>query len=235
MPAIAVPLIVAAASAGTGVYAAKKQANAAAAAQSSADQQAAFANRLALSQEDRSKQLFNTGFPAAQKTAGFYSTLLSGNRGAMSNATAAPRAAINEQFRGAAAGLDRSGLRGGARDTAMAELSRDRAGRVAGLTSGVQPAAAEALGNLGTSLMAGSGTAASGAGGLFSNLAGLSQQRAFYQDQQANESYRNLGSIFFNLLQNQQWGKPGTPPFVGTTTANPGTSSPYLGWGAGSY
>jgi hypothetical protein len=137
----------------------------------------------------------------------YWQTLLGGNRAAMSQATAGPRAALTDQYRGAERGLERSGLRGGVRDLASAELSRDRAGKIAGLTTGVQPFAAQQLagvgselGSLGTS-QAGLGVGAAGAGGqLWSRLLGEGFDNRRYGRAEGEHASTSIGSLIFDIL-----------------------------------
>lgn len=210
MPALIVPAIMAA----TSAYSAYKTGKAASAAQKASEaqmgqaaglgnQQAALAGR----EENRANQLFQTGMPQAMSAGNYWQTLLGGNRAAMAQATAGPRGALTDQYRGAERGLERSGIRGGARDLATAQLSRDRAGQIAGLTTGVQPGAAANLAGLGTSLI-GAGTqnlglassTLGGAGSLFGHLAGLGQQGYQFQQGRSDEANAALGRSLFELL-----------------------------------
>ena len=96
--------------------------------------------------------MVQAGMPATQSALSYYGKLLQGNRAAMSQATAGANRQITDVYRGAEAGLERQGVRGGVRQTALAELSRDRAAAVAGLTTGQQGAAAGALADIGGDL-----------------------------------------------------------------------------------
>lgn len=172
---------------------------------------------------DQGRMLTGAGMPYATGAGNYWQTLLSGNRAAMAQATAGPRAALTDQYRGAERGLERSGLRGGVRDLASAELSRDRAGKIAGLTTGVQPAAAENLAGLGTALT-GQGTAAMiGGGNIWANLLRAGAENRF----QANEAGRDTASAFgksiFDILTGTS---SGAGAAAGTTsTAAAGTTS----------
>lgn len=174
MPAAAIPIIMAVSAAGGtayGIYAQHKQ-------QKTLEDQYAQARGDAQAQLGKENDRYNSQMgmakPGVEKALGYYTTLLNGSRSEMRTATSQPRAAINDTYRGAARGLEHSGVRGGALDTAKSELSRDRAGKVANLTSGVQPMAAEALGNLSTGLM-GNANSAGGNGlslGLLNSAGG---------------------------------------------------------------
>lgn len=196
MPALIVPAIMAASSA----YGAYKTHKAASAAQKASEAQMGAASGVAGRQEERSNQLFGMGLPQIGAAGNYWQTLLGGNRAAMAQATAGPRGAITDQFRGAERSLERSGLRGGVADLAKAELSRDRASQISGLTTGVQPGAAANLAGLGTSLIGGGTQNLSGAGNLFGNLAGLGQRNAEFQQGRSDEASAGFGRSLFELL-----------------------------------
>lgn len=202
MPAAAIPIIIAAAGTSYGIYAQHKAQQTAQEqyAQSRADQQG-----LQQQQTGLAKQLTSRALPGANKALGYYSTLLNGSRGEMRQATVGPRGAINDTYRGAERGVSAK-LTGGARDTALAELSRDRAGKVAGLTTGVQPAAAEALGGLSSGLL-GTGNAAFGNAGMTgANI--LNSSQGNLRDVMGQDSgAKGWGSLVASLLD--QWGKRG--------------------------
>ena len=161
------------------------------------------------------QSLFGAGLPAAQQSTGYWSTLLRGNRAAMAQATAAPRAAITDQARGQELSLERQGVRGGIKDLAKAQITRDTGSQIAGLTTGVQPMAAQQLGTLGTSLT-GQGTSAMGqAGNIWGNLLGAGANNRYYARGEGAQAGAGMGSLIFDLL-NTKWGKGG-----GGTTAGP--------------
>src|SRR5262245_21152947 len=94
-------------------------------------------------------ELLNQGRDYLQRPAQYFQTLLGGNRAAMAQAVAGPTAQITSNYRGASRALDQQGVRGAARDQAVADLNRQRAGQIAGLTTGMQPYAAEQLASMG--------------------------------------------------------------------------------------
>lgn len=144
--------------------------------------------------------LYGAGLPAAQQATGYWSTLLRGNRAAMAQATAAPRAAITDQARGSELSLERSGVRGAVKDLAKGQIARDTGSQIAGLTSGVQPAAASALGELGTTLT-GQGTQAMGtAGNLWGNLLGTGFAQRKYAREEGAQAGQQVGSLLYDLL-----------------------------------
>lgn len=177
------------------------------------------------------QQAFGQGVPMLGQAGNYWQTLLGGNRAAMSQATAAPRAALTEQYRGAERGLERSGLRGATRDLAMANLSRDQASKVAGLTTGVQPMAAQQLAGVGESLgglgLQSSGLgigAAGGAGNIFSRLLGEGFENRKYGREEGEKAGKSIGSLIFDILGGLGKGglklpksKVGLPKFPGTS------------------
>lgn len=152
--------------------------------------------------------LTRTGLPALQSSLGYWQTLLGGNRAAMSQATAAPRAAITEQYQGAERNLERSGLRGATKDLSVAELGRQRVGQIAGLTSGVQPMAAQQLMAGGQGLV-GQGTQALGAAGsLWGNLLGEGAQNRQYARGEGEKAGTSIGGLIFDILSGGWKRKP---------------------------
>ena len=109
-------------------------------------------------------QLTQSGMGAVNPALGYYQTLLGGNRAAMAGATAGARGAITDQYRGAERSIEQSGARGAGADQLRGDLLRDRTAKISGLTTGVQPAAAEALGGLGSHLIAEAMTTIQGLG-----------------------------------------------------------------------
>lgn len=144
--------------------------------------------------------LFNQGMPQLQQAGGYFSTLLGGNRAQMAQATAAPRAAITDIYRGAERGLEHAGVRGGARDVALSDLNRQRASQIAGLTTGVQPQAAAALGDMGGGQVSAGTSATGSAGSLFGGLLGKGQENRVYARQEGADAGKGWGSVIFDLL-----------------------------------
>jgi hypothetical protein len=145
-------------------------------------------------------QLTQAGMPAVNKSLGYYSTLLGGNRAAMSLATAAPRASITDTYRGAERNLEQQGVQGAGRDQAVAGLARDKAGNIARLTTGVQPAAANALADLGTNLTSQGGQQQNAAGSLFANLLGKGFENRKYAREEGGKASSAIGSLLFDVL-----------------------------------
>lgn len=144
--------------------------------------------------------LLGQGAPLLGQAGNYWQTLLGGNRAAMAQATAGPRAALTDVYRGAEANLDRSGIRGAQRDVAAAELGRDRAGQIARLTTGVQPAAAQGVGMIGNQLLGTGASLAEGAGSIWGNLLGQGQYNRMYGRAEGEKSSKAIGSLIFDIL-----------------------------------
>lgn len=166
------------------------------------------------------QQVFSQGLPMLGNAGNYWQTLLQGNRGAMALATAGPRAAITDESRGAARGIERSGARGAVRDLAKAELSRDTFSKLAGLTTGVQPAAAQNLAAVGGQIGdLGLGLSRLGYGGqeasanIFSRLLGEGFENRKYARGEGEKAGKSIGSLIFDVLSGTigKFGKPKMP------------------------
>lgn len=103
----------------------------------------------------------NTAFDQSQN---YFAPILGGSRAAIDQTLAPERAQITDTYRGATRALDTSGVRGGSRDLATAELNRDRAGRLALLPGAARANAATGMAQLGQA-RAGAATQQAGVGG----------------------------------------------------------------------
>jgi hypothetical protein len=138
------------------------------------EEQAALnsANQAGSALSGAGQSFINQGLPYSTQAGSYFQTLLRGNRAAMSQATEGSRNAINDLYAGAQRNLQHSGIRGAAAEEQGAQLNRQRAGQVASLISGVQPGAASALQNLGTTMTGQGSVALNSAGNLYQNLLG---------------------------------------------------------------
>ena|SRR5204863_3485698 len=159
--------------------------------------------------------LTSMGMPAVQGATNYWSTLLRGNRAAQSQATAGPRAQLTDLYRGAKGNLERAGIRGASKDRATEELGRDEASKVAGLTTGVQPMAAEQLGSLGSTTTGQGISATGGAGSLYSNLLGQGFQNRKYARGEGEKAGSSIGNLLGNLFGSLLGGKKSTPTYGG--------------------
>lgn len=222
-----IPLIAKGASVVGGLLGGKLAQNAAQ--QRSPEEQAALtgASGAASNLQTTGQGLIGQGLPGVQQSMGYYSSLLNGNRSQMGLATAAPRAAITDQTRGAEQGLERSGLRGGIRDLAKANLQRQSAGQIAGLTTGVQPDAARALGALGSETVGQGGNMLGQSGSIYSKLLGEGFDNRKYARKEGQDAGSSIGSLLFDVL-NGKYKKPGSG-------SNPGViNDDWKGFGSGS-
>jgi hypothetical protein len=137
-------------------------------------------------------ELVGESKPFMQQAGQYYQTLLRGNRAAMQGATAPYAAQITDTYRGANRALAQSGVRGAARDVQAGELNRQRASQIAGLTTGMQPMAADALGKLGTAGIQAGAPLMSSAGNIYGNLL---NQGAINREYARGEGARTAASI----------------------------------------
>lgn len=184
-----------------GIFGAKKAQKSAM--QRSPEEQAALsgATNAAGGMTQLGQNLTGVGLPYVQNAGNYFNTLLGGNRAAMSLATAGPRASITEQGRGVEKSLERSGVRGGIKDLALAENARDTAAKTMGLTTGVQPGAADALSRIGAGLTGQGVTALSSGGSLYGNLLGQGFQNRQYGRQEGEKAGGAFGSLIADLLK----------------------------------
>lgn len=157
------------------------------------------------------RDLVTGGTDRLGEAGNYWSTLLRGNRAQMAQATAAPRAAITDQYRGAELGLERSGVRGAQKDLALAELTRDKAAKIAGLTTGVQPAAAAATADIGSTLLGTGAPMLGQAGGIWNNLLAGGFENRKYGRAEGEKGSKAIGGLIFDILKGTLGKKfPGT-------------------------
>lgn len=82
---------------------------------------------------NQGQDTYNVSNPAYSQALNYYSQILSGDKGAVSQAIGPEAEALAELTAGEQRSLSNSGLRGGARDQALAESGRAGAGKIAGL------------------------------------------------------------------------------------------------------
>lgn len=171
------------------------------------------------------RQLFSAGVPAVRSTLDYYQSLLSGDRQARMNAVSGEAQDTAEAYSGADRAVSQR-LRGGERDQALAENSREKAGQIARLVTGVRPMAAGATGDLGTRLIgAGAGLSGQGAS-IGANLLGNESQNRQFGVQagqnaagDASESFGRLLGMFAPSIMGMKVGGGGSSMLNGTGTA----------------
>lgn len=141
-----------------------------------------------IGQQQLASQTAALGTPLMGRAASYYDTLLRGSRSDLAMATAPERAAVTDVYRGAERNLERSGVRGANRDVAKAELGREQASRIAGLTTGVRPGAAAALNQIGQ-------FNTGQAGSLYGQILHGQRQDRAYNDEQSKGMWSNIGQL----------------------------------------
>ncbi len=184
--------------------------------------------------------LYNIGSPAYTQALAYYQRLLGGDKAAMTEAVAPEAQALSEVYKGAGNSLEAGPLRGGARETATAELGRQKTGQIAGLIPQARQAAAGAAGQLGLA-GATAGTSAETAGAsLYNQVVGNEQanrQTAISQSlaQQNLGAQTTLGAARLTLDDLVQSGQLGLQEYQALTAGQLGlgrlTLDQYLGQG----
>ena len=174
-------------------------------------------------------ELIGEGRGALTQPTNYWQRLLSGNRPLMAQATAAPRAAIQDVYRGAGRGLEQSGVRGAQRDVAKAELNRQQASQIAGLTTGVQPTAAAALQDIGFGQIQAGAPMEAQAGDIFTNLLGQGAKNRMYAREEGEKAGTAAGGLIFDVMSG--FGGKGKSPLPSRApwgSSYPVTSGPSL-------
>lgn len=188
---------------GLGISAFSAWKNARAAGKAGAAQNALLGEQVSSARLGRQtgQSLVQQGVPATQGALAYYSKLLNGSRATMQQAVAAPTRQITDTYRGAEKSLERQGVRGGVAQTALAELSRDRAASIAGLTTGVQGQAADRLATIGSDLTSQGMSGISGAASQFGSAAGQYGGQARDFRQAGREDMQGVGYSLGELLR----------------------------------
>lgn len=196
MPA-AIPLIIQGASMVGGAIASKKAQKAAM--QRSGEENAALgpAQQVGGTLQQVGSGLLERGQSTQAPATNYFDTLLRGNRARQSQAVAPGVAAAQDVYRGEERNLDRAGVRGAARDVAAADIGRRRASDISGLVTGVQPAAASALTDIGQTQINQGGTMTGNAGQLFQNLL----QQGFGNRKYAREEGEKAGASIGGFIR----------------------------------
>lgn len=140
-----------------------------------------------------------TGQATQRPATSYFDTLLRGNRASMAQATAAPRAAITDVYRGAERGVERSGVQGAARDVQTGELNRQRASQLSSLVTGVQPAAAEALTGIGQQQTSQGIGATGNAGSIYGGLLPQGAANRQYAREEGEKAGKGIGGLLFDV------------------------------------
>ena len=215
MPAaIAIPLIASAVTAGGTIAASKIASNAANNATDATNRSVQASQGYAQQLGQSGQNLLHTGLPMFQQGAGYFGALLN-SRNAAQAATAPAAANISDAFAGAQTGVQRSFLQGGQRDQALADLNRDRANQIARLYAGVQPAAASALMQGGSTAIGQGNQALGSAGGVSTGAGGLGLQQGAFQAQQTQQAGQAWGNLLGSLPWQQILSQNKSSPYAG--------------------
>ncbi len=149
------------------------------------------------------KDLYNFGMPMLQRSASYYGTLLGGNRAQQAQLLQPEISNITDLYRGAEKNLEQSGVRGGVKDTAVAEMSRERSGRIAGLVPGLRPMAASALSGIGQFGASGGQAGTSLSSNISGSLLGQAQSGRQFDTAQSYQQGTDWGQMIGTLLQQQ--------------------------------
>lgn len=204
-----VPFLPLAASAIGGIFAGKKATQAAMTRSPEEQQALGGAQGAAGTLATTGAGLLKTGQETQAPATSYFDTLLRGNRAQMAGATAAPRAAITDVYRGAERGLEHSGVRGAQRDVASADLGRQKASQISSLVTGVQPQAAAALTGIGQTQISQGGAQTGAAGSLYSNLLGQGTENRKYARKEGEKTGSSFGGLIFDILKGTMGGKGG--------------------------
>src|ERR1700746_2848380 len=155
------------------------------------------------------QNLLGMGSQAYQPVLNYWSSLLSGNRGAMTSALAPEIGLINQGYNTAAQTSPTPPPRGGPRADILSNMPFQRQGAITNLFQTLRPQAAQGLAGLGQSLTgAGSNVLGQATNALYGSTgAGNSclQQQAALRNQ-AMQQGRSIGSGLFSIFQ--QYGQP---------------------------
>ncbi len=162
---------------------------------------------------------FRKGAPDLDAASGYLRSLVSGSPGATAAAVAPQIGQITSIYRGAESGLDRSGVRGAARDVATAEMGREKAGRISDLVLSQRPGAVAGLAQLaqgrqqtglnlsgqGLQATAGGIGALQAASGPLGTIYGGEARRA----EQGAANQAEIGKFFANIIFDMMRGQGG--------------------------
>lgn len=156
--------------------------------------------------------LMNAGQTTQAPATDYWDTLLRGNRARQSQAVAPAVAAAQDVSRGEERNLERSGVRGAARDVAAADIGRRRASQISSLVTGVQPVAAQQLTDIGQTQINQGGAMSANAGQLFSNLLAQGARRNEYAREEGRQAGLSMGGFLRDIVGSLPFGKKKAGP-----------------------
>lgn len=202
-------VVPAAVTAGSAIYGAIKSKSHGYASGSGRQDQATGILQNARQSSTNGNSLFSTGAPLIAQAASYYRRLLSGDPQLEARAVAPQRAALTESYKGAESGLEASTLRGGARDYARADLSRQKAGQLGLLIPNAINQAIPQAAGVGLEATGQGQNSTSAGGSLYAQLLGLSQQQNATDFSQSSQIGGGISGFLNNLLQTYYAGKGG--------------------------
>jgi hypothetical protein len=140
------------------------------------------------------------GLAAQQQGLGYFSSLASGNRGAMQQALSPQIQQLNQTYGGTRRTLARF-LRGPERDYQLGELERERSGGVASLFANARPNAVGQLLNYGGQMTGQGISALGGAGGIFGGQAAQLAYNRLSGAELQRQAGMDVGGLVFQLLK----------------------------------
>lgn len=155
--------------------------------------------------------------PAISKAMSYYTSLASGNRGALNAAMAPEMASMTDTYRGATTALNKIAP-GAQRDKALSDLIRQRAGQAGMMPMQARAGAVGQLGGLGTSVNNSANGLLGSASGIFSGMGSLANSMNQTQ-QQINQGWQsfgsNIGTTFLPMILNSLKGGGGGSSYAG--------------------
>jgi hypothetical protein len=218
----------------TAAYSTYKASKAASANDANAKQAASMQQQAQTQQSDLSKsmvgyanQQFKLAGPALSAGMGYYSKILGGDRAAVQGAIAPDVAGVNTAYEGTQKYLDQQGVRGGARDNAVAENERQRVGQVGMLPFMARQGAAAnltqsglALNSQGNQALSAASGATSAAGGQAYNFGNQQFGQGQVRGGQIADMGGNVAKLFAQWMQGRGGGQtPAGSPAPTNTSA----------------
>jgi hypothetical protein len=175
------------------------------------------------------KNISAPGFNNLGAAAGYYSPIVQGSRASIQQSLAPERSLVSDYYRGATKGLERSGMTGGSKDLATAELARDKAAKLSGLAPAARRDAAQGLAGVGSQqVQAGLATTGQGVNAKQTGASVLSPVYAGQNYRAAGDMdyYRQtgqgIGGMLFDTLKAGSGTKKSPLPSSPSTSGFPG-------------
>lgn len=155
---------------------------------------------IANTQRNQSESLFRMGTPALSQAGRYYSTLASGDRGAMTQALAPEIEQTNAAYGGTRRNLSRF-LRGPDRDYQLGELERQRAGAQASLFRDGRTNAVARLLDFGQGATGGAASMLTGASNTYGSVGNTARNDRLDANALTSQAGRDSGALLMQLLQ----------------------------------